>query len=75
MDTIEIRHKVHVSIEGMTCSSCARRVERALQALPGVENVSVDLSAGQATLACEDSNTEQLKQAVEQAGYKVSEIR
>ncbi|WP_251269058.1 cation transporter, partial [Enterobacter hormaechei] len=31
-------------IEGMTCASCVARVERALRAVPGVMEVSVNLA-------------------------------
>ena len=40
----------HVSlpIEGMTCATCAGRVERALSALPGVAVASVNFATGRA---------------------------
>jgi cation transport ATPase len=37
------RLRLRLPIEGMTCATCARRVERALGRLPGVE-ASVDLA-------------------------------
>ena len=39
-----------IGIEGMTCASCASRVERALAAVPGVVFASVNLAADQATV-------------------------
>ena len=40
----------HISlpIEGMTCATCAGRVERALCALPGVAAASVNFATGRA---------------------------
>ncbi|MFM7065444.1 MAG: heavy-metal-associated domain-containing protein, partial [Gammaproteobacteria bacterium] len=35
-------------IEGMTCAACVRRVERALQKVPGVEAAAVNLVTGKA---------------------------
>ncbi|CAG8869488.1 Copper-exporting P-type ATPase [Pseudomonas fluorescens] len=57
-------------IGGMTCASCAGRVERALGKLPGVQQVSVNLANERAhiqTLGSIDDSV--LVQAVERAGY------
>lgn len=57
-------------ISGMTCASCAGRVERALTKVPGVKRVSVNLANEQAhveTLTTMDVST--LIAAVEKAGY------
>jgi copper chaperone CopZ len=35
-------------IEGMTCASCVRRVEKAIAAVPGVESASVNLATERA---------------------------
>jgi len=37
-----------LEIEGMTCASCVRRVERALSTVPGVAEVMVNLATGKA---------------------------
>ena len=37
-------HELNVNIEGMTCASCVRRVEKALRAIPGVADASVNLA-------------------------------
>lgn len=36
-------HTTALQVEGMTCGSCVRHVERALRALPGVQAVDVRL--------------------------------
>jgi Cu+-exporting ATPase len=43
------RVQLVLPIEGMTCASCAGRVEQALRGLPGVE-ASVNLAADQAQI-------------------------
>lgn len=59
-------------IDGMTCASCVRRVEKALRAVPGVQDASVNLAteaasvAGTAPLAA-------LQAAVQKAGYQLRE--
>lgn len=60
-------------IEGMTCASCVRRVERALSRVPGVQSASMNLANERATVAIEpgQARLEDLIKAVEQAGYAV----
>ena len=60
-------------IQGMTCASCAGRVERALRKLPQVSSVSVNLASERAhveLLGQVDPNL--LIDAVSQAGYSAS---
>ena len=42
--------KIPVSIGGMTCAACVRRVEQAIEAVPGVQGVSVNLATERAFL-------------------------
>ena len=37
-------HQETLSIQGMTCASCVRRVERALLKAPGIESAAVNLA-------------------------------
>ena len=61
-------------IEGMTCASCVARVERALQKLPGVAEVSVNLATEAASIRADASvGLASLQTAVEKAGYTVGE--
>src|SRR5690348_12294024 len=39
-----------LAIAGMTCASCARRVEKGLAKLPGVAEVAVNLATERATI-------------------------
>ena len=56
-------------IDGMTCASCVARVERALQAAPGVNAASVNLATEKATVSGAAS-LEALIAAVRAAGYE-----
>src|SRR5215216_2822014 len=58
-------------VTGMTCASCVGRVERALEKVPGVLDVSVNLANEQATVRYLGGEVEPryLEQAVEGAGY------
>lgn len=61
-----------LEIEGMMCAHCAGRVEAALNALPGV-SAKVDL-AGKRAEVSGPAPDEQLKEAVEKAGYRVTSV-
>lgn len=58
-------------IAGMTCASCAGRVERALSKVTGASAVSVNLATELARVQAPEGSLPALKQAVEQAGYSV----
>lgn len=63
-----------MSIEGMSCDHCRRRVENALNKLPGIR-ASVDLSAGKAWVeGGDDVGDDRLIEAVQEAGYPVKAI-
>jgi Cu+-exporting ATPase len=59
-------------IEGMTCASCAGRVERALRQVPGVTSVQVNLASELADVAG-TAAPGALAEAVRAAGYEVRE--
>lgn len=64
-----------IHIDGMMCTHCTGRVEKALNDLPGVE-ATVDLDSKSAAVTCTpDVSDDTLCQAVEDAGYHVTGIR
>lgn len=64
-----------VQIECMTCEHCKNRVENALNRLEGV-SAKVNLKKKTAVVSMEKEVEDmQLQKAVEQAGYKVIQIR
>jgi len=65
-----------LKVTGMTCGGCTSKVTHALKAIPGVSDVKVSLSSGEATVQYDERLTspEQLKSAVTGAGYGVDVI-
>ena len=61
-----------LNLEGMTCASCAMRIEKGLKKVPGVLNASVNLATEQASVTYDPTQTdiEQMVQKVEAVGYK-----
>ena len=61
-------------VTGMTCASCVARVEKALGAVAGVQEASVNFATEQASVrASADVSMATLQRAVEKAGYAVAE--
>ena len=66
--------EMRVKIGGMSCEHCVRRVIRALEGLPGVKNVRVDLATGTATFESpEELSLSEVARAIEEAGYRLEE--
>ncbi len=67
---------VTLPIEGMTCASCVRRIEKALSKVEGVEEASVNLATEKAHVVFDPSlvSLDQMRAAVEKAGYRVGEV-
>lgn len=59
---------VELAVEGMTCASCVGRVERALKAVPGVTEASVNLATERAVVKG-NADLPALLGAVEAVGY------
>ncbi len=63
-------------IEGMTCVSCARRVEKVLSRHSGVEQASVNFTANQARVLYRPQavSLQELSAAIEDSGYRLTPI-
>ena len=63
-------------IEGLMCAPCTGRVQKALEAVEGVESVVMSLEEKSAVLTLSSQvEDEALKAAVAEAGYEVTQIR
>ncbi|WP_186123996.1 heavy metal translocating P-type ATPase [Burkholderia gladioli] len=72
-----IESAVALRVTGMTCGGCARRVEKALAAVPGVAQAKVDLAATRAEVefaADAEVDAQALVAAVAAAGYQAERI-
>jgi Cu+-exporting ATPase len=65
-----------LKIEGMTCASCAKAVERATRKLDGVTESNVNFAAEKLIINFEPSKVKvsDIKTAVEKAGYKAEDV-
>ena len=67
---------LELPIEGMTCASCVRRIEKALARVEGVREATVNLATEKAHVVADPTvaTLERLEGAVERAGYKVGPL-
>ncbi len=64
---------ITIKIQGMSCQHCVMSVTKALSGIPGIKNLRVDLVKGEATFEnTQNQPAEKIRQAVEEAGYKVA---
>ncbi|RME22364.1 MAG: copper chaperone [Deltaproteobacteria bacterium] len=64
---------LHLPVEGMSCGGCVNSVQKALMALPGVEEAVASLESRCVDVRYDPSRAtrEQLVDAIERAGFDV----
>jgi Cu+-exporting ATPase len=64
--------KVVINVGGMTCATCATKVEKALREMQGVDNAAVNLASEKATVSFRPGETdlENIVGVIEELGYK-----
>ncbi|CAO3434265.1 heavy metal translocating P-type ATPase [Azospirillum doebereinerae] len=70
------RREFDLSVTGMTCASCAGRVEKALGRVPGVESAAVNLATERAHVVAFAGSVDAtaLAEAVERAGFGAAPV-
>ena len=68
--------QITLKVTGMTCGGCVRSVKSVLESQAGVEAAEVSLETGQARVRFDPSraSAQQLRAAVEDAGYGVEAL-
>ncbi len=72
-------HLIHVTlpVEGMTCATCAARIEKVVNKLPGIESASVNLATEKADITFDEASvgSAQIAEAITRAGFSVPPTR
>ena len=70
----DTKDRITIPVAGMTCAACVSHVSSALEELPAVADVSVNLASEKATIGVRDSGLrlEELRGALEDAGYGIA---
>ena len=58
-----------IEVENIKCGGCASSIVRALEALPGVEAVEVDIEAGRVTVAAPEETRPDVTARLAELGY------
>ena len=71
---VDALEEIELRVEGMTCASCAARVERTLSHQPGVARASVNLATERARVLIDPSvgGLDELTEAVATTGYRLA---
>jgi Cu+-exporting ATPase len=71
-----IKEKANFKITGMSCASCANRIEKGLNKLPGVYSAAVNLAAEKAIIEYNprEITLEQMKAKVDALGFKAHDL-
>ena len=59
-----------IKIKGMSCQHCVASTRKALEEIPGIENVMVDLDKGEARFTGE-ADPQEVKETIAAIGFKV----
>jgi P-type Cu+ transporter len=65
-----------ITVAGMGCDNCVRKLERAFRAKEGVKDVSVDGTAGRARVTFDPSRTNlsELQEVIAKSGYRAGAV-
>lgn len=72
-----MKEKVTLPIKGMSCASCAKRIEKTLKNTKGVIEANVNFATEKATVSFDPDRVslEKLKELVESTGYQIPDER
>ena len=75
--SVSAPERIDLPVGGMTCAACARSIELALSATPGVERASVNLATETATVEYDPARAKvhDFVSAIEDLGYSVPESK
>lgn len=65
----------HYNVEGMTCEHCVLSVRDELSGVAGVEHVDLDLASGRLILTGQGFDDDDVRDAVDTAGYALARSR
>ncbi|SBV97860.1 Copper chaperone CopZ [uncultured Eubacteriales bacterium] len=62
-----------LKVDGMSCEHCVKAITKAVGALPGIENVSVDLNGKTVTVTYDPTQSplDTIKAEIDDQGYEI----
>lgn len=68
-------NSLNLKISGMHCGACVRRVNAALEKVPGVRVGAVDVGSARLEYDPARSDTQAIKSALEKIGFEVESVQ
>jgi Cu+-exporting ATPase len=64
-----------LSVEGMTCQHCVKRVTKIIEKTPGISDVQVSLENKEAVFTCDETgtNVDEILQAINDFGFTAAQ--
>lgn len=59
-----------MKVKGMSCQHCVAAVKKALESLPGLSQVNVNLEAGEVTFASAGVDRGKIREAISKIGFE-----
>jgi copper chaperone len=60
-----------IQVDGMSCQHCVMRVKKAVESLPGVTDLAVEVGLVRATFDESRVQKKEIEEAIVKAGYKI----
>ena len=67
-----MQKSLHLSVTGMHCGSCVRRVTTALEAVPGVQVQSVEVGSAHVAFDPDKATPQEISASVNRIGFQAS---
>ncbi len=64
---------VRIQIDGMTCQHCVMRVKQAIESLPGIQDVTVEIGTASISFDASVIQQKEIEEAIVTAGYTIRE--
>ena len=63
--------ETRLNIDGMTCQHCVMRVKKAIESLPGIQDVTVDIGTASVSFDASAIQQKEIEEAITRAGYSI----
>lgn len=64
---------LRIQINGMTCQHCVMRVKQAIESLPGIQDVTVEIGTASISFDASVIQQKEIEEAIVTAGYTIRE--
>lgn len=63
--------EIRINMDGMTCQHCVMRVKKAIESLPGIQDVTVEIGTASVSFDASAIQQKEIEEAIVRAGYSI----